>query len=202
MKDKLHFLPDGSLGDLLMVIDMQNVYLEKQPWGCRDTTGVWKRIQDLLDHKIADNVIFTQYLPPTHPVGTWKLYNEENKQINDNPWMSELIDSVKPYAEQYLLFSKDKYSSYANDTVRDLASKAKRVILTGVVAECCVLFTLLSGIDAGDKMIYLTDACTGLDQDKEDMVKELALYYQPMHTQVMTCEEYCREKSGDYSINK
>jgi len=31
-------LEDGSLGDLLMVVDMQNVYLEYQPWGCIETT--------------------------------------------------------------------------------------------------------------------------------------------------------------------
>ena len=35
--------------------------------------------------------------------------------------------------------------------------------------------------------------CTGLDQEKEDMVEQLARYYQPMHTQVMTCEEYVTE---------
>ena len=196
MKEKLHFLPDGSLGDLLIVIDMQNVYQEGQPWGCRDTSGVWQRIRKLIDKEIVDNVIFTQYLPPKEPVGTWKIYNEENREINEDPWMSELIEGVKPYADQYPLFSKDKYSSYTNDEVRKLAAKAKRVLLAGVVAECCVLFTLLSGIDAGDKMIYLTDACTGLNQENEDMVEQLARYYQPMHTQVMTCEEYCRERKN------
>ena len=155
--------------------------------------GAWKRIKKLIDTKAVDNVIFTQYLPPKDPIGTWKTYNEENREINDNPWMSELIEEVKPYAEQYPVFSKDKYSSYTNEEVRRLAGQAGRVLLAGVVAECCVLFTMLSGIDAGDKMVYLTDACTGLDQDKEDMVEQLARYYQPMHTQVMTCEEYVTE---------
>ena len=193
MKEKLKYLEDGSLGDLLIVIDLQNVYLENQPWGCRDTMGAWKRIKKLIDTKAVDNVIFTQYLPPKDPIGTWKTYNEENREINENPWMSELIEEVKPYAEQYPVFSKDKYSSYTNEEVRRLAGQAGRVLLAGVVAECCVLFTMLSGIDAGDKMVYLTDACTGLDQEKEDMVEQLARYYQPMHTQVMTCEEYVAE---------
>ena len=35
---------------------------------------------------------------------------------------------------------------------------------------------MLSGIDAGDKMVYLTDACTGLDQEKEDMVEQPVSY--------------------------
>ena len=117
MKEKLHFMPDGSLGDLLMVIDMQNVYLEDQPWGCRDTTGVCGRIKELLDKKVVDNVIFTQYLPPKDPVGTWKKYNEEYKEINEDPWMSDLIEDIKPYADKYLLFSKDKYSSYTRYTM-------------------------------------------------------------------------------------
>ena len=124
MKEKLKYLEDGSLGDLLIVIDMQNVYLENQPWGCRDTMGAWARIKKLIDSKAVDNVIFTKYLPPTDPVGTWKTYNEENREINDNPWMSELIEEVKPYAEQYPVFSKDKYSSYTNEEVRRLAGQA------------------------------------------------------------------------------
>ena len=49
MKEKLKYLEDGSLGDLLIVIDLQNVYLENQPWGCRDTMGAWKRIKKLID---------------------------------------------------------------------------------------------------------------------------------------------------------
>ena len=76
-------LEDGSLGDLLMVVDMQNVYLEDQPWGCIETTKVIQNIRSLIDQKIPDNILFTQFLPPQHPIGTWKQYNHKNQEIND-----------------------------------------------------------------------------------------------------------------------
>lgn len=181
---------DGTLGDLLIVIDMQNVYLEDQPWGCTATSEIFMKIKKLIDNHVPDNVIFTGYMPSQNPVGTWNRYNIENEEINGNVWMSEMMDACKPYLNRYRLFTKDRYSSYTNEEVRTLAANARRVVLCGVVAECCVLFTLLSGIDAGDKMIYLKDACSGTCREHELMVEKIASYYAPMHTEVMTCEEY------------
>lgn len=193
----MHVCADGTLGDLLMVIDMQNVYLEGQPWGCVRTGKALENIKMLIESHVPDNVIFTRYMPPEHPVGTWERYNIENKEINENAWMSAMIDDCVPYLEKYPLFTKSRYSSYSNAEVKALASRARRVLLCGVVAECCVLFTLLSGIDAGDKMVYLKDACSGVSEEHELMVEKIAAYYAPMHTAVMTCSEYMESKKPD-----
>lgn len=193
----LHYLPDGTLGDLLLIIDMQNVYLEGQPWGCAHTSQVMDRIRQLVDQQRVDNVILTKFLPPQNPVGTWKKYNEDNREINENPWMSELISSCLPLAQQYPVFIKDKYSSFENEQVKELAGKARRVLISGVVAECCVLFTLLAGIDAGNEMIYLKDACTGLDDEWESIVEKVAHYYEPMHVRVMNINELRRQDCCD-----
>lgn len=190
----MHVCADGTLGDLLMVIDMQNVYLEGQPWGCVRTGEVMERIKTLIDSHAPDNVIFTRYMPPRHPVGTWEQYNIENREINENAWMSAMIEGCGPYLEKYPLFTKSCYSSYGSREVKALASRARRVLLCGVVAECCVLFTLLSGIDAGDKMVYLKDACSGVSREHEAMVENIAAYYAPMHTEVMSCSEYIESK--------
>lgn len=187
-------LEDGSLGDLLMVVDMQNVYLEDQPWGCIETTKVIQDIRSLIDQKIPDNILFTQFLPPQHPIGTWKQYNHKNQEINDTPWMSEIIADLAPYCSQYPLFSKEKYSSYSNPKVASAAAKARRVVLCGVMTECCVLFTLLSGIDAGNKIIYLTDACSGTCKEHQQFVECLAANYAPVHTEVMTCQDYINSR--------
>ncbi|MCM1181763.1 MAG: cysteine hydrolase [Roseburia sp.] len=193
----MHVCEDGTLGDLLMVIDMQNVYLEGQPWGCVATGEILERIRRLIDSHAPDNVIFTRYLPPENPVGTWEQYNIENRAINGDPWMNEMIEGCKPYLADYPLFTKSRYSSYSNAEVKALAGRARRVLLCGVVAECCVLFTLLSGIDAGDKMVYLKDACSGVSREHERMVEAIAACYAPMHTEVMTCEEYMESKKPD-----
>lgn len=192
----MKFFNDGTIGDLLMVIDMQNVYLEGQPWGCAATGKVMGNIKRLIDNHIPDHVIFTRYMPPKNPKGTWKQYNIENKEINGNPWMSDMIEDCKPYLKQYPLFTKEKYSSYANPDVAELAGMARRVVLCGVVAECCVLFTMLSGIDAGHKMIYLKDACSGIDMEHGQITERIASYYAPLHTEILTCDEYIQMKSG------
>lgn len=190
----LHYLPDGTLGDLLLVIDMQNVYSKGQPWACAHTGEVVEKIEGLIDGQKVDNVILTQYLPADQPVGTWQTYNETYKEINETPWMSELIPAFQRYSEQYPVFVKHTYSSYENEEVKALLAQARRVLISGVVAECCVLFTLLAGIDQGDHMVYLKDACTGLDDEWEAMVEKIATYYAPVHTQVMTCQEYVASK--------
>lgn len=190
----MKILPDGSFGDLLMVIDMQNVYLEGQPWQCAATSQIVKKIQKLLDYHAPDNVLFTKFVPSKHPVGTWEQYNRKNINISKNPWMIDIIEELKQYLEVYPIFTKHAYSAYTDKEVARIASRARRVLLAGVVAECCVLFSLLSGIDAGNKMIYLADACSGSSKEHEQFIAQIAGYYQTTHTQVMTCREYLQER--------
>ena len=191
---QFHVLEDGSLGDLLMVVDMQNVYLEGQPWSCIEMEKVIRNIRSLIDQRIPDNILFTRFVPPINPIGMWKQYNIKNQDINNNPWMSEIVADLMPYCNQHPLFEKETYSSYSNPEVASAAAKARRVVLCGVMAECCILFTMLSGIDAGDKIIYLTDACSATCREHEEMVACLATNYAPVHTEVMTCQDYINSR--------
>lgn len=190
----MYILSDGSFGDLLIVIDMQNVYLEGQPWECASTCRILKNIQELIDNHVPDNVIFTKFIPPENPKGTWKQYTLKNRDIHSNLWLGDIIEELKCYLNTYPLFPKDKYSAYTNKDIAAMAANAKRVLLSGVVAECCVLFTLLDGIDAGNKMIYLKDACSGSSYEHEKTIERIAQYFRTTHTQVMSCKEYIKEK--------
>ena len=51
--------------------------------------------------------------------------------------------------------------------VRAAAEAAERVVLTGVVSECCVLSTAFAAIDMGCHVVWLKDAVSGFDRDKE-----------------------------------
>ena len=66
-------------------------------------------------------------------------------------------------------------------------------MLTGVVAECCVLATMMEAIDLGRPVIYLTDAISGQSEEKEAQIRALAESFAPMHTTVETSEEYLTE---------
>ena len=67
--------------DLLLVIDMQNVYLPEEDWACPRITTCIPYIQSLLSVFPQEQVIFTRFLAPKEPIGIWKKYNELNKEL-------------------------------------------------------------------------------------------------------------------------
>ena len=47
------------MNDLLLVIDMQNVYLPDQPWACETAARTKENILKLLENHPKDQTIFT-----------------------------------------------------------------------------------------------------------------------------------------------
>ena len=178
------------MNDLLLVIDMQNVYLPDQPWACETAARTKENILKLLENHPKDQTIFTRYIAAEHPVGTWKTYNELNRKINENPWMNELMDGIKEATESYPVYDKSTSSSFQVPTIRKAAQKADRVILTGVVSECCVLSTFFEGIDLGCKLIWLTDATSGLNPVLEEETLHILQGLSPLHVEFLSTEDY------------
>ncbi len=183
-----------KLNDLILVIDMQNVYTKNQAWACLDTEGVAKRIGELTEKSISKNIILSEYLPAENPVGTWKDYNRVYSEINSNKWLNELVPEMKKLTGKYPLYSKSTYSSMNIPQIRSQAIKAERVVLTGVVAECCVLYTALEAMDMGCKVIYLKDCISGFTKEKEQATELILSGLSPLHVQMMTMQEYFDEK--------
>ncbi len=169
--------------DLLIVIDMQNVYLPDRDWACPHVPEAAYNIRRLIDSGRYQTV-FTRFDAPVDPVGIWKTYNTEYREINEDPDQSAIIDSLADVAGQYPMYSKSTYSSMTIPELRELALKADRVILTGVVAECCVLATMIDAIDLGCKVVYVTDAVAGQNEEHEAAVETVAHSFSPMHTLV------------------
>ncbi len=184
-------------GDLLLITDMQNVYKKNQPWACLDTEGVAKTIVRLCsaikDSSKDIQIASTIFLPPESPVGTWKDYNVRYADINSNQWMNAVIDELKETVPRFPLYKKSVYSSIKVPEIRRAAQKAKRVILTGVVAECCVLFTAFDAIDLGCKVVYLRDACSGFTKEKEAATELTLQGLSPLHVLLMNTDEYIKE---------
>jgi nicotinamidase-related amidase len=179
--------------DLLLVIDMQNIYTTGQEWACLDTEGAAQRIKKIIQSGKCRNTIFTCFLPPENPAGVWKDYNQKYAHINANEWGNAMLPDFAEELKCYPLYSKSVYSSLAIPEVLNAAKKADRVIVTGVVAECCVLSTVLALIDEGIYTIYLTDGVSGFDVPKEDATKLVLSGLSPLHVSMMTVAEYLKE---------
>ena len=179
--------------DLLLVIDMQNVYTPGQPWACCHVQGAAANIRTLLDAGVCGEVLFTRFLPPVHPTGVWQEYNQVNAAINADPFANAMMPEFAPYLDRYPLLDKSVYSSFAIPQVQQAARRARQVVLTGVVAECCVLATALAGIDLGHRMVYLTDAVSGLSPESEAQTQAILSYLAPLHTRILTTWQYLQE---------
>lgn len=180
--------------DLFLVIDMQNVYGEGGQWCCPNTRKASERILEILKKKDSTDldVIFTKFLASENPVGVWKQYNVENAAVNEDIYSNEMIAELKEASETYPTYIKSTYSSLTIPEVADAARKAKRVVVSGVVAECCVLATVMALIDEGCKVIYLTDAVAGIDDQTEQAVCKVLEGLSPLHVEFMTSEEYLK----------
>ena len=81
--------------DLLLVIDMQNVYTKGQEWACEEVEKASDSILRLLNSRALSQVIFTQYLAAKHPEGVWKEYNKVNAAVNADPWLNEMMSELR-----------------------------------------------------------------------------------------------------------
>ena len=174
------------MNDLLLVIDMQNVYLPDQPWACETVAHTKANILKLLENHPKNQTIFTRYIAAEHPVGTWKTYNELNRKINEDPWMNELMDGIKEAAETYLIYDKSTYSSFQVPAIRQAARKADRIILTGERTEDFSLTALQSRLEDRFFQLELRDE-TRAPEDLwarcgEDSLR--GLFLQEMHRQL------------------
>ena len=182
--------------DLLLIIDMQNVYTKGQEWACCGTDNAAKSTLKLLSSCHCPDVIFTQYLACENPKGVWKEYNRINASINSDPWLNAIIPALLPWTKKYPIYSKSVYSSLAIPQVKEAAAQARRVLISGVVAECCVLSTVLAAIDEGCQVIYLKDAVSGLTPRSERETENLISYFSPLHTKIVTTDEYLLEAAS------
>lgn len=187
---------DFFMKDLLLIIDMQNVYLPGQLWGCPSMPSVIRRIQTLLDSPACGkdfDVIFTRYIAAEHPIGRWKQYNQKNADINRNPYLNQIVPELQSYLIQWPFYDKSTYSACSIPQLSDALTSHNRILLTGVVAECCVLATAEGLIDLGAHVLYLQDAVAGQDEESGLFVRRLMKRFSPVHTQVLTVQDYLRD---------
>lgn len=179
--------------DLLLVIDMQNVYKKGGKWECRNTEGVAANINKIINSGM-NNVVFTRFIAnETNPAGVWKDYNQKYEKVNHDEYANLMVDELSEPLTRFPLYTKGVYSSLAIPEVLEACKKAKRVIITGVVAECCVLSTVLALMDEGIYTVYLTDGVSGLDEPKEKATELIFSGLSPLHVKMMTTEQYLSE---------
>ena len=177
-------------GDLLLAIDMQNVYDKGGAWECMDTAGAAENIRRVVESGAVDSAIITKYISSESPHGVWKDYNRKYRAINEDRHANELLPQIAALADRFPVYSKSEYSALCVPQVREACLRAKRVVVGGVVDDCCVLSTVFGLIDAGVYAVYLTDATSGLDKEKAAATQVVLSGLAPLHVELMSTDEY------------
>lgn len=183
-------IPRDVSKDLLLVVDFQNVYLPGNDWACPSMPEAMANTMRILDAENAPDCVMTKFVAPAEPTGRWQQYNEAYRQINENAFLAEFPKALKPYAEKATVVEKSTYSSMDAPEVIAAMEGKRTVVLCGVVADCCVLATMMDAIDMGYEVVYLYDCIGGVSEESETEFRALAEIYAPIHTTVMSSDEY------------
>ncbi len=187
-------MKNNKNGDLLLVIDMQNVYRQNEKWACWQTEQAAQNIVKIIESKKC-HVAFTRFIASKKPRGVWQNYNAENADVNGSKFLNEYHPALVPYLAHFPLFTKSTYSSLKNRRLKKLCRKAKRVIISGVVTECCVLATIFELIDEGVYTVFISDAVSGAGESQDLAVQNVLSGLSPLHVKIATTKEYLEEKA-------
>lgn len=139
-----------------MVIDLQPAFSHPDsPWFTPALDAVTRQIERLVP-KFDERVLFTRFVPPDAPWGSWQPYYDKAAWALQ-PGAAPLWELDAKWAGR---------PSFGKHTFSKWGAQARRyidvddvVVLCGVSTECCVLMTALAAVDDGAHVRVVADAC-------------------------------------------
>ena len=118
--------------------------------------------------------------------------------------MEKMLKKAIPdkYEDKYKVIDKSVYSSLSVDEVKLAVESSSCVVVTGVVAECCVMSTVMNLIDLGKYVVYLKDAVAGVDDDTEKATIKVLEGLAPLHLSIMDTKEYLELRAKLSKVRK
>lgn len=146
---------------LLAVIDMQRFFAPGQPWAI---PGFGELIEPVgrLARGFRDRAVFTRFVVPQAPRGSWVTYYEQWPQVT-GPDRRALAELVEPWAARDVpALDKPTFSAWGPELASRVGEDGE-LVLCGVSTDCCVLATAVAAVDAGVPVRVAADACAGTD---------------------------------------
>jgi nicotinamidase-related amidase len=165
------------MSPLLAVIDMQWFYAPGQPWATPGFDGLIEPIGRLVDG-FGDRVVFTRFVVPAQPHGSWVAYYPQWPQVT-GPGTGHLADLVPPWTDRAAgAIDLPTFSKWGPELAARLDAGGE-LVLCGVSTDCCVLATALGAVDAGVSVRVAADACAGLDAAAHERALALLAGFAP-----------------------
>ncbi|MEM6940015.1 MAG: isochorismatase family protein [Pseudomonadota bacterium] len=141
--------------DWLLVIDMQPAFgSPESPWYVPDYETCAAQVGRLVE-AFSSRVLFTRFVPPTVPHGSWQSYYDIHRFALD-PRHKALWDLDPRWSGRPAVASHRfaKWREAAAEVPQDA-----QLVICGVATDCCVLGTAIEANDAGRAVRLAVDAC-------------------------------------------
>ena len=142
--------------DWLLVVDLQPAFSHpNSPWFTASLADTAPAVTELVA-LYGERVLFTRFVPPARPGGSWVRYYERWPFALDpaNAWLWALD---APWADRPSVASHT-FSKWLPAVSARFGPDAS-VALCGVSTDCCVLTTALAAVDDGAAVRVVADAC-------------------------------------------
>ncbi len=161
-----------TLGRALhLCIDMQRLFAPDGPWPTPWMPRVLPQIRAIAERHAA-RTIFTRFIPPERPddlPGRWQAYYRAWREVTGERLDPALLGLAPPLADLVPpagVIDKPVYSAFHRTRLPALlrALGVETLVVTGGETDVCVLATVLDAVDAGYRVLLVTDAlCSSSD---------------------------------------
>lgn len=162
---------------VLALIDLQHIFADPSSgWATPDFDRVIEPTKHLID-LFAPDVVFTRFIAPDKPAGSWATYYDRYPFALRSPDSHEyqLVDEF----EGAPTLDKTTFSAWGAHLAAKVGTGG-HLVLSGVTTDCCVLTTALAAVDAGVYVQVVEDACAGSDEDSHRKAIDIMRLYSPM----------------------
>lgn len=158
------------MATVLLIVDMQHIFLDM-------TTTALPNILNLSHHFQSSNLplIFTQHghskeqlTPPYRNQLVRKWGPDGSIAIGSEDW--EFLPEIEKLAKGYPVVAKDTYDAFINTDLGERleVGGVERVVVCGVMTDCCCDTTARSAFDRGYETWLVRDACGSANRKQHE----------------------------------
>lgn len=165
------------MAPVLALIDLQRIFADPgSGWATPDFQRVVKPTKALIE-LFSPRVVFTRFIAPEKPAGSWKTYYELYPFALQPPEADDyqLVDEFHGVPT----LDKPTFGKWGSELAEAVGSGG-HLVLAGVTTDCCVITTALAAVDAGVYVQVVADACAGSDAESHEKAIDIMRLYSPM----------------------
>lgn len=168
-------------GPTLIAIDLQTIFAAG-PWAAPRFADVVAPVQRLADAVGSERSVFTRFVAPDEPEGSWVPYYRQWPFALQPPDAPE-YQLVEAFAGRPTL-DAPTFGKWPVLRATGRFGPGADLVVCGVSTDCCVIATVLAAADDGMTVRVVTDACAGADETTHRQALDVMALFTPQVTLV------------------